>query len=173
VKEDVRLQRSHEEERGGARVLHADDAGFDGAAEVVGDDGQAAARRRVVVADVEGQDDRRLRAAVHVDGEVLGDGAGDEGDELLGQPTQDNARVLGAARGLQPDDARRQLDVPRAHGRGEEGLFRRDVAEDGGGRDLELGGDVGERSGLEAFRSEDAACGLEELLACDRRRPAH
>jgi hypothetical protein len=173
VKEDVRLQRSHEEERGGARVLHADDAGFGGAAEVVGDDGQAAARRRVVVADVERKDDRRLRAAVHVDGEVLGDGAGDEGDELLGQPAQDDARVLGAAGGLQPDDARWQLDVPRTHGRREEGLLRRNVAEDGGGRDFELGSDVGERGGFKAFGGEDAARGLEELLAGDRRRPTH
>jgi hypothetical protein len=173
VKEDVRLQRSHEEERGGARVLHPDDAGLGGAAEVVGDDGQAAARRRVFAADVEGKDDRRLRAAVHVDGEVLGDGAGDERHELLGQAAEDDARILGAAGGLQPDDARRQLDVARAHGRSEEGLLGRDVAQHRGRRDLQLGRDVGEGGGLEAFGGEDAARGLEELLAGDGRWTAH
>src|SRR5437016_10837142 len=116
VKEDVRLQRAHEEEGGGARFFHMQDAGLGGAAEVVGDDAEAAARRGVVVADVEGENDRRLRAAVHVDGEVLGDRAGDEGDELLGQAAKHDARILGAAGGLETDDARRQLDVPRAHG---------------------------------------------------------
>jgi len=148
VKEDVRLQRSHEEKRGGARVRHAHDAGLGGAAEVVGHDAEAAARRRVVVADVEGQDDRRLRAPVHVDGEVLGDRAGDEGDELLGEASQHDAWILGAADGLQPDDAGRQLDVPRAHRGGEERLLRGDVAEDRGGGDLQLGRDVGEGGGF-------------------------
>lgn len=173
VKEDVGLQRSHEEERRGARVLHVQDAGLGGAAEVVGDDAQAAARRGVVVADVEGKDDGRLRTAVHVDGEVLGDGAGDEGDELLRQAPQHDTRILGAASGLEPDDAGRQLDVPRAHGRGEEGLLGGDVAEDGGRGDVELRGDVGEGRGFEAFGGEDAAGGLEDLLAGDGRRAAH
>jgi len=173
VKEDVRLQRSHEEERGGARFLHVQDAGLGGAAEVVGDDAEAAAGRGVVVADVEGKDDGRLRAAVHVDGEVLGDGLGDERHELLGQTAQDDARILGAAGGLEMDDGGRQLDVPRAHGRGEEVLLRPRVAQDGGGRDVELGGDVGEGGGLEAFLGEDAPGGLEELLAGDGGGAAH
>jgi hypothetical protein len=173
VKEDVRLQRAHEEERGGARFFHVQDAGLGGAAEIVGDDAKAAARRGVVVADVEGEDDRGLRPPVHVDGEVLGDGAGDEGDELLGQAAQHDARVLGAADGLETDDAGRQLDVPRAHGGGEEGLLGGDVAKDGGGGDAELGGDVGEGGGLEAFRGEDAARRFEEAFAGDRRRAAH
>jgi hypothetical protein len=129
VKEDVRLQRAHKKEGGGARFFHVQDAGLGGAAEVVGDDAEAAARRGVVVADVEGKDDRRLRAAVHVDGEVLGDGAGDEGDELLGQAAKHDARILGAAGGLEADDAGRQLDVPRAHGGGKEGLLGGNVAE--------------------------------------------
>ena len=173
VKEDIRLKRAHEEERGGARFFHVQDAGLGGAAEVVGDDAEAAARRGVVVADVEGEDDRGLRAPVHVDGEVLGDGAGDEGDEFLGQAAQHDARVLGAAGGLEADDAGWQLDVPRAHGGGEEGLLGRNVAEDRGGGDAELGGDVGEGGGLEAFRGEDAPRGFEEAFAGDRRRAAH
>jgi hypothetical protein len=173
VQQDVRLQRSHEEERGGARVADAQHAGLGGAAEVVGDDAEAAPGRGVFVADVERQDDRRLGAAVHVDGEVLGDGAGDEGDEFLGQAAQDEARILGAAGGLEANDAGRQLDVPRAHGGGEEGLLGRDVAEHGGGRDLQLAGDIGEGGGFEALGGKDAAGGLEEELAGDARRPAH
>jgi hypothetical protein len=173
VKKNVRLQRAHEEERGGARFFDVQDAGLGGAAEVVGDDAKAAARRRVVVADVEGKDDRGLRAPVHVDGEVLGDGAGDEGNELLRQAAQHDARVLGAAGGLETDDAGRQLDVPRAHGGGEEGLLGRDVAEDRGGGDVELGGDVGEGGGFEAFRGEDFSRRVKETFARDRRRAAH
>jgi len=150
-----------------------EDAGLGGAAEVVGDDAQAAARRRVVVADVERKHDRRLRAAMHVDGEVFGDGLGDERHELLGQAPQHDARILGAAGGLEMDDGGGQLDVPRAHGRGEERLLRRNVAKDRGRRDAELRGDVGEGGGLEAFLREDAPRGLEELLAGDGRRAAH
>ena len=173
VKEDIGLQRAHEKERGGARFFHVQHAGLGGAAEVVGDDAETASRRRVVVADVEGEDDRGLRPPVHVDGEVLGDCAGDEGDELLRQAAQHDARILGAADSLEADDAGRQLDVPRAHGRGEESLLGGEVAEDGGGGDVELGGDVGEGGGLEALRGKDAAGGLEEAFAGDRRRTAH
>ena len=173
VKEDIGLQRAHEKERGGARFFHVQHAGLGGAAEVVGDDAETAARRRVVVADVEGEDDRGLRPPVHVDGEVLGDGAGDEGDELLRQAAEHDARILGAAGGLEADDAGRQLDVPRAHGRGEEGLLGGDVAEDRGGSDVELGGDVGEGGGLEALLGEDAPRRFQQAFAVNRRRAAH
>ena len=173
VKENVRLQRAHEEEGGGARFFHVQDAGLGGAAEVVGDDAEASARRGVVVADVEGKDDRRLRAAVHVDGEVLSDRAGDEGDELLGQAAKYDARILGAAGGLEADDAGRQLDVPRAHGGRKEGLLGGNVAKDGGGGDAELGGDVGEGGGLEALLGEDASRRFQKMFASDRRRTAH
>lgn len=173
MEKDVGLQRSHEEQRRGARVFDAQDAGLGGAAEVVGDDAQAAARRRVLGTDVERQHDRRLRAAVHVDGEVLGDGVGDEGNELFGEAAENDARILRAAGDLQLDDGRRKLDVPRAHGRGEESLLRMRVAEEGGGGDAELVSDVGERGGLETFRGEDAAGSLEEAFTGDRRRPAH
>ncbi len=173
VEEDIRLKRAHEEERGGARFFHVQDAGLGGAAEVVGDDAEAAARRGVVVADVEGEDDRGLRAPVHVDGEVLGDGAGDEGDEFLGQAAQHDARVLGTAGGLEADDAGRQLDVPRAHGGGEEGLLGRDVAEDRGGGDVKLCRDVGEGRGFEALLGEDASGRFQKAFAGNRRRAAH
>lgn len=153
--------------------MDAYDAGLGGAAEVVGDDDQAAARRGVVAADVEGQDDRRLRLAVHVDGEVLGDGAGDERHELLGQAAEDDAWILGAAGGLEMDDGRRHFDVAGAHGRREEGLLRPHVPQHGGRRDFQLGGNVGEGGGLEALGGKDAAGSLEELLAGDGRWAAH
>ena len=110
---------------------------------------------------------------MHVNRQVLGDGVGDEGDELFGQAAQYHARILGAAGGLEMDDRRRHLDVPRAHGRGEEGLLGVGVAEEGGGSDAELFGDVGERRGLVALRGEDAAGGLEQSFAGDRRRASH
>jgi len=47
MEEDVALQRSHEEQRGGARVADAQPPGGGGAAEVVGDEREAAARRAV------------------------------------------------------------------------------------------------------------------------------
>ena len=173
MEKDVGLQRSHEQECRSARVFDADDAGLGGAAEVVGNDAQSAARRRILGADVERQNDRCLRAPVHVDGEVLGDGVRDERHELLGQPPQHDARVLGAAGGLEMNDGGRHLDVPRAHGRGEEGLLRLGVTQHGRRRDAKLRGDVGQRRGLEAFRREDPAGGLEDIVAGDGGWAAH
>src|SRR5881398_3681761 len=54
MQEDVGLQRSHEDERGGPRIADAHDAGGGGAAKIVGDDLQTPARRRVLAASVEG-----------------------------------------------------------------------------------------------------------------------
>lgn len=173
MEKDVGLQRSHEQQRRRARVFDANDAGLGGAAEVVGNDAQAAARRRVLGADVERQDDRRLRAAVHVDGEVLGDRVRDERHEFLGQPPQHDARILGTAGGLEMDDGGGHLDVPRAHGRGEKRLLRLRVAQQRRRREAELRGDVGEGRGLEAFRRENAAGGLENIVAADGGRASH
>jgi len=47
VDEDIRLERSHEEQRRGTRVADADDARLGRAAEVAFHDAQAAARRAV------------------------------------------------------------------------------------------------------------------------------
>ena len=47
MKEDVSLQRTHEEQRRRARIADAEPPGRGGAPEVVGDDGKAAAGRAV------------------------------------------------------------------------------------------------------------------------------
>jgi hypothetical protein len=44
MKEDVALQRAHEDERGSAWIADAQPARTRGAAKIVGDDGKAAAR---------------------------------------------------------------------------------------------------------------------------------
>lgn len=110
---------------------------------------------------------------MHVDREVLGDRAGDEGNELLGQPAQHDARVRGCVDVRELRHAARQLDVVRAHGRGEERLLGRHVAQHRGGGDVQLAGDVGQRGGLEAFGGENAPRGVEELFPGDARGASH
>jgi hypothetical protein len=47
MKQDVALEGAHEEQRGSARITDPQTAGGGGASEVVGDDGEPAARRVV------------------------------------------------------------------------------------------------------------------------------
>lgn len=169
MEEDVALQRAHEEQRGGARIADPQPAGGGGAAEVVGDDGEAAARRAVGFG-VERQDHRGVLG--HDD--VAGDHLLGEGDELLGDAAEDHARIFGGRGRGQGEDAGRRLDDLRAaHGLGEERVLGADVAEKRGGRDLELAGDVGQGGGGEALGGEDAAGGVEDLIAADARGAAH
>lgn len=173
MQQHVGVQRSDEEARGGARIVDGDDAGLGGAAEVRLDDADAAARRAVVAGRIERRDEQRaLRARVHVDDDVLGDDAAGERDELLGDPAQHDARVFRPVDGRQLHDERRRLDAA-VHRLGEERAFRRDVAQDSGRRDVQLAGDVGQRGGLEPLRREDVSRGGEELFTGDSRRPAH
>jgi hypothetical protein len=169
MEEDVALQRSHEEQRRGARVADAQASGGGGAAEVVGDDGEAAARRAVGVG-IERQDQRGVLR--HDD--MAADHPLRERHELLGDPAQDHPRVFGTRRGRQNEDAGRRLDDLRAvHGFGEQLILRPDVAEERRGGDAQLAGDVGQGGGGEAFGGEDAPGGVEELIAADARRAAH
>lgn len=117
--EHVRLEGAHEDERRGAGIADAQNARRLRSLEVLRDDLQAAAGRRVGIARVERQNDRGLRAGKHVDGEVLRERALDEGHELLGDMTQHHARV---GRGIdcgEVEDELRNLDAARLHGRGE------------------------------------------------------
>lgn len=173
MQKDVGLERSHEEQRGGARIANAQHAGGGGAAEVAGDDAQSAARRRVVALGVERQDERRLRAVVHVDGKVLRDGGLREGDESLGDLAQDDARIGGGVDGLQRGDEIGHANLAAANGGDEELVLRACVAEDRGGCDAQLRSDVGERGRFVALGHEDAAGGVEDLLAGDPRWAAH
>jgi hypothetical protein len=171
VQEDVRLQRSHEDEGGSARVAGADDAGRGGAAEIVGDDAQPLARRRVALRRLEGKDDG-ARLAVHVEGEVLLQRVLDEGNEMLGDVSEDRSRIgLGVGR-FEGADEVGNFDAA-AHRGVEQLLLRLAVPQHGGRGDVQFAGDVGERGGLETLRGEDAAGGLEELIAGNGRRPSH
>ena len=107
------MQRSDEEARGGARIVDGDDAGLRGAAEVRLDDANAAARRAVVAGRIERRDEQRaLRARVHVDDDVLGDDAARERNELLGNAAQDESRVFRRIDGRQLHDECRRLNAP-------------------------------------------------------------
>lgn len=173
MQKDVGLERSHEKQRGGAWIADAQHAGGGGAPEVAGDDAQPAARRRVVALGVEWQNERRLRAVVHVDGEVLRDRGLREGDESLGDLAQDGARIGGGVDGLQRGDEIGNANLAAANGGDEEFVLGAGVAEDRGGRDAKLRGDVGEGGGLVALGHEDAARGVEDLLAGNPRWAAH
>lgn len=166
------MERAEEEEGGRARILEADDARLRGAAEVVGEDFDAAARRAVRLVRIE-RHDERARALVHEDGDVRGDRVLHERDELLGERAEDDARVGGRIDALQRIDEFRHPDLPRPHGLGEQRLLRIDVAEDGGGGDAELLRDVGERRGLEALRGKDLGGSGEELVSGDAGRASH
>ena len=172
MNEDVADQGSHEHEGGRFRIGDADDAGAPGAAEVVGDDAQASARRAVVRSWLEWKDDGPPRPFVLRDGDVLRDGLFGERHPLLGQAAEDDAGIGGGVDALQVDDALRKCDGG-AHGLVEEALLRCHVAEEGGRRDLELAGDVGQGRGRVALEGEDAAGGLQDLVAGDAGRPAH
>lgn len=173
MQEDVRLERSHEEECGGARIADAQHAGRGGAAEVFGDDAETAAGRAVVALRVERDDERGLRAVVHVDGEVLGDGGLHERHEPLGDRAQHHARIGGRIDRLQRGDEVGHRDAPPAHRSDEQLVLRRRMTQQRRGRDPELRRDVGERGNLETLGHENAAGGVEELVAGNPRRAAH
>ena len=174
MKEHVSLERAHEEQRGGARIADAQPSRGRGAAEIADQDGKAAARR-AVTARVEGEDQRRaLRVGVHGHDDVRADDGLGKGDEFLGDAAEDGARIGVAGRGGQVADAGGGLDdVRAAHGLGEELLLGADVAEEGGGGDVELAGDVGQGGGGEALGAEDATGGVDDLIAADARRASH
>lgn len=90
---------------------------------------------------------------------------------LFRDAAQDGARI-GRVGGLQIEDALRNSDRP-AHGLVEKRLFGLDVAEEGGRRDAELAGDIGERGSLEALQGEEASGRVEDLIAGDTRWTAH
>jgi hypothetical protein len=167
VEGDVRVDRAHEQEGGGAGVKVPDAAGVHGPAEVVGDEGDTLTRGAVRVVAVE-REDELLGPGLHEDGHGLADDALAEGDEAAGQRAEHIARIfLGGVDVLQLEDEARRRGHARLHGGGEEGLLAVEVAEDGGGRDPELAGDVGQRGAVEALFAEDAAGRLEEGVAGD------
>jgi hypothetical protein len=141
MNEDVRQQRSHEEERRGARVFDLDDAGFLGAAEVARDDLQATLRRTVFGARIKRHDQRRVRLLVHGDDEVRHDHRSRERHPLLGHAAKHDPRIGRGVDGLQVDNALRQRHIG-VHRRFEKGLLGVEVPQDRRGGDTELPGDI-------------------------------
>jgi hypothetical protein len=117
--EDVRLQGSHEQQRSCARIPHAESACGFRTAEIVGDDLEALARRRVRIAGIERQHDRSLRAGKHVHREVLGKRALHEGNKLFSETAQDDPRIGRRVDLRKLQDERRHRDAPRGHRRRE------------------------------------------------------
>lgn len=173
MKEDVRLQRAHEQQRGPARVADAQNAGNGGALKVIADGGQGAAGRTALVPRIERQDDRRPGPLVHVESDVFADRPLQEGDGLLRQAAQNDPRICRRIGRGQLCDEFRRGDAGRAHRLLEEVLLALVMPEQRRGSDLQLDGDVGEGGGSEPLLREDAPRGVQELLAADGRRPSH
>lgn len=173
MNEDVRLELSHEEQGQRTRTAAADDAGRNGAGEVVGDDAQRAARRARVGCRVERNDERRLpRREMHLHSDGGADDAADERDRLLGEMAQHDARIGRSvgARKLFEECRHADLSGHRAH---EERLLGREVPEDRGGCHADDGGDVGQRGALEPARDKHGAGSGEDLIAVDARWASH
>jgi len=156
---------AHEEARRRARIGDGDDAGRGGAAKVVLDDGDPAARRTVFAL--------RQSPRVHKDDDVLREDALRERDELFGDVAENLARIrCGRIDRRQLQDERRRRDG-KMHRFREERALGAGVTQHRGRGDLQLCGDVGERRALEALRGEDPSRNGEELIAGDGRRTAH
>ena len=173
MKEDVGLQRSHEEERRGAGISHPEHAGRCGALEVVRDGGQRTARRTRLVTRVERKNDRRACALMHVDGDVFADRLLQERDGFLRQPAKNDPRISGRIGGGQLKNELRRRDSGGAHRLGKEGLLAGRVSQQGSRGHAQLSGDVGEGGGLEAFLGKDPSGRLQKLMALNGRRAAH
>lgn len=172
MNEDVRQQRAHEEERRRTRISDLNDTGFFRAPEIARHDFETTPRRTVFSARIERNDERRIRACVHTDHEMLDDRRARERHPLFRDAPKDDTRVRRGIDGLQVDDALRQRDV-RVHRRFEQRLLGVEVPQDRRRGDPKLAGDVRQRRRREAFQGEDGPCAPEDLLAADSRRPAH
>lgn len=172
--EDVRLELAEEQQRQRARIGGADDAGVDRAAEVAGGDTENAARRRVLIVRVEGNDERGLpRGLMHLHRDRGADDRADERDELLREAAQHDARIGRGIDARELVDERRDDQIARAHRRGEKLLLGREMAQDRRRGDLQLRGDVRQRRAGEAALGEGRAGGFEDLLAGDARWTSH
>ena len=174
VKGHVGVKRPHEKEGRGTGVEWPDSPGRHGPAKVVTDDGQPTPRRAVGSLGVKGDDQLPLRAAVHVDGNVLRHYTLRERHEVLGEGAQNLARIgRGGIDERQLHDERRRRRDIRLHGRPKEGLLRLEVTQYGRGRHTHGGGDIRERGGIEALLAEDVTRGLKQVISRDARWPAH
>lgn len=111
---------------------------------------------------------------MHGDDDARGQHVLDERHESFGDPAQNDARIGPGIDVRQLEDAGGRIEQHAAlHRQAEQGLLGIDVAEDGGGGDAELAGDIGQSRGIEALRREDAAGGVDEAVSGDGRGAAH
>ena len=110
---------------------------------------------------------------MHINRDVCPDDLFDEGDELLGDASQDDTRIRPRVDFAQGEDeiGRRREAAP--HREAEKLLFRVDMSQHGRRRDLQLRRDVGERGGLEPLYREDPPGGFKKLFPGNPRRPSH
>ena len=170
--EDIRVKGAEEETGSGALVGDLDASGIAGTGKVRLDDPQRAPWRRIVGFPIERQPNLG-GALVHVNGDHGRDDAGEKWDQLARKLPENGSRILFPGQRLEHVERRRQLDVARLHRLEEELLLRLDVAEERGGRDVQLARDVGQRRRLEALPGEDAAGRGEQLGPLDGCRASH
>lgn len=108
-----------------------------------------------------------------MNGDDCRDDTGEKRDELARKLPQHDSRILFARQRVEQVNRRRELDVAPLHRLEEELLLRLDVAEEGGGRHVQLARDIGQRRRFEALPREDAARRGEELGPLDRGRASH
>lgn len=121
-----------------------DHAGFLRTAEVVGDEAEAFPRRILLVGRIERDDDRRAQPLVHRNHQMLGDGVAGERYPLFGDAPKNDPRIGGRVDLRQVENARRKGNG-RSHRRLKKRLLGGEVPQDGRRRDMQLGGDVGQR----------------------------
>ena len=145
MKEDIRKQRTHEQQRRCAGIFDADHAGLVRSQKIARHDLQSSSRRAVVAAGIEGDDEGGVPLLVHAEHEVLSDRRFRERNPLFSNAAQDDARIAASVDMLQIGDACRQLNVA-VHRGVEQRLLGVEVAQNGGGGDPQLSSDIGERS---------------------------
>ena len=113
VDQDVRVQVTDEQQRGGAGIVDADRSRLLRSAEVVGHERDPALCGTLFAGRVERDEQGpALRARVHVHGEVRSQDLAHERDELLGEPAEHDARVCVSRRRGQLLHAGRVLHHP-------------------------------------------------------------
>jgi len=174
VKEHVALQRSHEEERGGAGIANVQYAGLHRAPHVVRHQLERALGR-IFAFGIERQNERRSpRVFERGDNEPRCDDAGDEWDDLLSQPAKNDRRVDGGVDRGEIEHTLRWVDETAAlHRLGEERRFRVDVTEDCGRGDADFAGDVGQRGSFEALLGKQAPGAGQDVFATNAWWAAH
>jgi hypothetical protein len=174
VHEDVALELAGKEEGQSARIALPHRSGLHGALEVIRDDEQPFARRRLVRARVERHGHRRpFGSQMHVHGDGRPDDQAHEGDHLLGETAQDDTRIGRAFDVRQHLQRRRHRQAPLAHGGQEQLLFAGEVPEDGRrGHPYDLG-DIGQRRRCESGGGERLPRRDQDLFTGDSWWAAH